>query len=184
MKMISEKLDLVFSQATPEQVETGIRWYRDAYLTALKLSRKHSIPVMRVIGVIAALSPNNKWERNIKDTESFLKSPSLETKVCTFMGQRVKALAILKANSSSEIREILSGRKTVSFFDNMLKHDQAHKVTVDLWMYRMSDLKATRRNYEAISQAVIELSAKHKVLPHQFQAIVWSVVRPNKGGKG
>jgi hypothetical protein len=181
--MIDSKLETIFLRATHDQIKTGVEWYKDAYIAAQKLAKEFDIPIFKVAGVIAALSPNNKWERNLYDTRLFLQSPSLETKVCTFMGQRRKALMILNCKSSSGVRLILSGRKTVSFFDNITKHDVPHKVTVDLWMYRMAELKQSHKNYEIISQAVIELSEKHKVLPHQFQAIVWSVVRPNKGTK-
>lgn len=179
--MIVSKLDAIYGQATKGQINTGVNWYEDAYIQAQKLAKEFHLPIFRVAGIIAALSPNNKWERNLHDTRLFLQTPSLETKVCTFMGQRRKALMILSARSSSEVRLILSGRKTVSFFDNIVKHNLPHKVTVDLWMYRMAELKQSHKNYELISQAVIELSNKHGILPHQFQAIVWSVVRPNKG---
>lgn len=178
--MIESKLDTIYQRATSEQVKQGKAWYVIAFKECQKLSQEFSIPVFKVAGIIAALSPNNKWERNLKDARLFLTNPSLETKVCTFMGQRRKALMILNATSSSQVRTILSGRKTVSFFDNITKYNLPHKVTVDLWMYRMSELKQTHKNYEIISQAVINLASKHGILPHEFQAIVWSVVRPSK----
>jgi hypothetical protein len=183
LQQIESRLDQVYNLATIEAKTLGILWYELAYKESQKLSREFNVPVFKVVGVMAALSPNNKWERNLIDTRIFLKTPSVDTKVCTFKNQRIKALKILSASSSSEIRSILSGRKTISFFDNIFKHKIPHKVTVDLWMYRMSQIKQTNKNYEAISQAVINLSNKYSLLPHQFQAIVWSVVRPTKGVK-
>lgn len=178
--MIESKLNNIYNKATNGQINQGKQWYKTAFNESVRLSREFNIPVFKVAGIIAALSPNNKWERNLIDARLFLERPSLDTKVCTFLNQRRKALMILNATSSSQVRLILSGRKTVSFFDNITKWNVPHKVTVDLWMYRMSELKQSYKNYELISKAVISLSAKHGLLPHEFQAIVWSVVRPPK----
>lgn len=183
IQLIESRLEQIYLSANFQQINDGAHWYREAYEHAQKLAREFKLPIFKVVGVIAALSPNNKWERNLIDARAFLSAPSLETKVCTFLLQRKKALGILKARSSSDVRTILSGRKTISFFDNIFRYNVAHKVTIDLWMYRMSEMRKTHKNYEIISQAVINLSAKHNLLPHQFQAIVWSVVRPSKENK-
>ena len=176
---IEEKLASLLVQATSANYQRGIAWYEVANLHAKALADEFDLPVFKVCGVIAALSPNNKWERNLIDTRLLLANPSLETKVCTFMGQRVKALKILQASKPSEVKAILGGRKTISFYCNIYKFDTSKEVTVDLWMYRIADLKGTAKNYKLIEDAVLTSSAKHEMLPHQLQAIVWSVVRGN-----
>lgn len=177
MKLIINRLNKYFDQASQEQVEQGLSWYNSAHEQAVVLAEEFNLPLMNVVGVISALSPNNKWERNLKDAGLFLTNPSLETKVCTFMGQRKKALNILQASNLREIKAILNGRKTINFWRNIMFPDQVNDVTVDLWMYRASKLDATVKNYSIIEDAVKQASLSRDVLPHEYQAIVWSVIR-------
>ena len=58
----------------------GLTWYSRAYNEALLLSMVYELPIGKVVGVLAALSPNNKWQRNIHDTWNFLDKPSIKTK--------------------------------------------------------------------------------------------------------
>lgn len=179
-KQIETKLVELLAQSTPENYQRGLAWYEVAHLHAQALSDEFELPLFKVCGVIAALSPNNKWERNLIDTRLFLANPSLDTKVCTFLGQRKKALRILlDASKPSEVKAILGGRKTISFYSNIYKFNTSKEVTVDLWMFRIGELKKAKKNYEVISDAVLEVSQENNMLPHQLQAIVWSVVRPN-----
>ena len=54
-----------------------------------------------VVGVLSALSPNNKWERNvIDDTENMCVAyksdiPLDDVKVCTYNANKQKAIKIL-----------------------------------------------------------------------------------------
>jgi len=179
-RRLENRLGELLEKSTPRQYAYGFYWYREANKVAELFSMEFQLPINKVIGVMAALSPNNKWERNIIDTRLFLESPSLETKVCTFKGQRLKALKILLAHDSTEIESILHGRKTISFFNNILNYQSNRVVTVDLWMFRIAELPTSKANYEMISKAVKNVAVKNNLLPHQLQAIVWSVVRPNK----
>ena len=179
-RRIENRLQELFEKASITQYMHGLDWYSLVYTKAERLAEKYELPLFKVIGVLAALSPNNKWERNLKDADLFLATPSLETKVCTFKNQRIKALAILQAEDSGQVERILHGRKTISFFQNIMNHDTSKLVTVDLWMFRIAELPHKKQNYEVISKAVSNVSKKNDVLPHQLQAIVWTVVRPNK----
>ena len=44
-------------------------------------------------------------------------------------------------------------------------------------MYRAAELEATKKNYALIDQATKQAAKINKVLPHEFQAVVWSVIR-------
>jgi hypothetical protein len=178
-RRLETRLGELLEKSTPQQWNVGYKWYKEAHLIALDISYEFQMPINKVIGVMAALSPNNKWERNLIDTRLFLEAPSLETKVCTFKGQRLKALQILVAHNNAEIESILNGRKTISFFNNILNYDSNRVVTVDLWMFRIAELPTSKANYEMISKAVKCVAHNNNLLPHQLQAIVWGVVRPN-----
>jgi hypothetical protein len=181
-KMIKQRLQAIFDRASEQQIAEGRAWYPTAYLHALQLSLNHNKPLYVTAGIIAALSPNNKWERNLYDAELFLSKPSLDTKVCTFLMNRRKALAILDAKNQDEVRHILRGRKTVSFYDNMVNNESSYRVTVDLWMFRAAEVKASDKHYRLIEDAVLEMALESELLPMDIQAVIWTVLRQESTG--
>ena len=92
----------VFSLATPDEIADGIKWYAEAQAISKKLSLKHDMPLHIVVGVMAALSPNNKWERNVQNTDeliaAYLNGEAIESiKVSTYNKMKEKAWSILDA---------------------------------------------------------------------------------------
>ena len=59
----------VYRRATSEDVANGLEWYDRAKRYASIISNLSGVNLNTVVGVMAALSPNNRWERNVKDTE-------------------------------------------------------------------------------------------------------------------
>lgn len=171
------KLNDLYSKATIEQRHHGNNWYYKAYLYAKKLANKYELPIYKVVGIISALSPNNKWERNLLDAELFLENPLLETKVCTYTDNRIKAQKIYGSNSAREVYNILGGRKTKSFYENILRHDNSKKVTVDLWIFRAGELPNTAKNYQLLEEVIQDLAKIYSKKPHQVQAVIWGVIR-------
>ena len=135
-----------YEQAYTVENQHGIKWYSNAYEIALKLSQKHSIDINQVVGVIAALSPNNEWKRNCIDAENMITVYDLcnrrelndkairehleALKVCTFNANKYKAIEILmlksKTNKANKVRKILFGRsgyKVVEFMNSILGVD-------------------------------------------------------------
>ena len=126
---------------------------------------------------MAALSPNNKWERNIYDCEQFIIDQN--HKACTFHGQRDKARAILKTNRRSKVEGILNGTKTRNFYHNILNPLTSGRITVDMWAARSVGYESagSKKQYAMIEQAYREFAKQKNLVPHQAQAIIWSVVR-------
>lgn len=180
MKRLINRINKLYYQATKEQHNNNVNWYAVANYHAQKLSDKFNVDMFIVVGVLAALSPNNKWQRNLIDAELFLEKPSLTTKVCTFFGQRHKALAIMQAKDVQEVRQILGGQKTQNFYENILFPHYSYAVTVDTWMYRAAKLPPSKKNFELIANAVTEAARQQQLMPHQYQAVVWSVIRTTK----
>jgi hypothetical protein len=178
MKELKVKILEHFERSGYENKELGLTWYNMAHNECILLSQVFEVPLSKVVGVVSSLSPNNKWNRNLHDAWNFLDAPSLETKVCTFMGQRKKALAILESDGSdSEIKRILKGPKTSNFYMNILHYRTSQVVTVDTWAYRSVGLKPTVKNFKVTEQAYKEVASELGLVPHQLQAVVWGVVR-------
>ena len=50
----------------------GLVWYEQAKREAYHIAMKHDVPVYIVVAVIAALSPNNKWARNLVNADALI----------------------------------------------------------------------------------------------------------------
>ena len=97
-KHIQAVLDL----ATAGDVAQGISWYATALTAAQELAARYNIYIATACAVIAALSPRNKWERNLIDAENLINvyttvgiDACKDVKVCTFGKNKAKALVIV-----------------------------------------------------------------------------------------
>lgn len=139
MKLTYGNILATYFLASESEIRQGIAWYDDAHMIANRIAGSYELASRTVAGVIAALSPSNKWERNIKDADNFCRvfaggGDPLEIKVSTYGLNRTKALAIL---NGEDIDTILNGRKTVAFY-HCIAGDDGH-VCIDghaynIWM--------------------------------------------------
>ena len=117
----------------------GEIWYKNANKSCSTIAKKTDINIAFVVGVLSALSPNNKWERNVIDAENMCiayKSniPLDEVKVCTYNANKQKAIKILELIDKDkifvdidDIREILNGNKVKAFFDCIYLYEHKEK---------------------------------------------------------
>jgi hypothetical protein len=110
----------VFFTASETEKHEGLSWYARANIVASRLAIAYDVPggAPTVAGVIAALSPNNRWERNVADAERLIKASACGddtdvVKVCTFSKNKEKALAILNGTPALEV---LGGNKVRAFY--------------------------------------------------------------------
>lgn len=187
-----------FFLASPVEIQEGQQWYQRAADITAKISGKFGISLAQAAGVIAALSPQNPWERNIRDAynicEAFTidgKAAALNVKCGTFNSNKAKAIAILESDGLiHKVAGILNGQKVVAFFYCIIGDPEA--VCVDghaysIWLgerVSTSDTpKITPKLYERIAQDYRE--STHKInsilgssyLPATVQAITWVVHR-------
>ena len=124
-----------FTLATSQEVQLGCDWYPSALAIASRISDKYDLDTERVAGVIAALSPNNRWERNIIDAESIIKcwaaggtdEDILAVTCCTYSAMKQKALDILRGG---DIIKVLNGPKIIEFF-NCITNPALDDVCID-----------------------------------------------------
>jgi len=124
--MSKENILTIFNLATPEEVEHGITWYATAHCECLSIAEDLDIPLNVVVGVVAALSPNNKWDRNIVNARdlctTYVNGDSMESvKVSTYGKMKEKAWSILESQPDYDTTiSILNGQKIVCFFQNIM----------------------------------------------------------------
>ena len=120
-----ESIKAVFQLATLTERQDGVSWYPDARQIASNLADRHGIHPAEAAGVIAALSPRNRWERNVQDAEALIAAyvaggpeQAMLTKVCTFGANKAKAVRILEAGvlTDADVLAILSGPKLREFY--------------------------------------------------------------------
>ena len=190
-----------FYAATPVDIQEGTVWYTNAHAICVALSDKYNLPLSTVVGVVSALSPNNKWDRNILDAENIIRAYVGEydyPKVCTFTGNKDKAITILECeiDSSDNICAILKGNKTIAFFRGIYTNGQCDEITVDghafnIWrgMYTsLNEVPAiSNKLYKAVSDAYKEAAetineqTKSDWSASQIQAITWVCWRRQNG---
>ena len=135
-----------FTLATSQEVQLGCDWYPSAFKIAGRIADKYKLRVETVAGVIAALSPSNRWERNVYDAEALIKiwragatrDEVLHPKhpiirVCTYLTMKTKAWDILMREEyllTTPIVDILKGVKTIEFF-NCITNPKLDDVCID-----------------------------------------------------
>ena len=190
-----------FYAATPVDIQEGKVWYTNAHEICKGLSDKYNLPLSTVVGVVSALSPNNKWDRNITDAENLIRAYCMGfdyPKVCTFTGNKDKAVTILECeiDSSDNICAILKGNKTIAFFRGIYTNGQCDEITVDghafnIWRGLYTSLnevpaisnKLYREVSDAYKQAAVAINNQTDSdwSASQIQAITWVSWRRQNG---
>jgi hypothetical protein len=189
---INNILAVYFQASKIDQVE-GENWYDNAHQIAIRIADEFGLPLNTVVGVISAISPNNKWASNVIDAENLIKAYSFEIrypKVSTFHGNKFKAITILerKLSSDNDILQVLRGDKVTAFYQNIATNSYTDVVTVDGHAYNIWNGSAValdnvpsigKKLYRAISESYREAA---KIInqvqgvnysPSQVQAITW-----------
>ena len=184
----------VYHDADKLQHAEGLLWYSDALKSANLMAIKHGVPVYIAVAVIAALSPNNKWSRNILNADAligaFIRGDGIDSvKVSTYHKMKAKAWDILAARPDYDgAKKMLKGQKITSFFMDIMGE---FNVTIDGHARNIAygervGLTDDRTNigvreYRALQAAYEEAARRLGLMPYQLQAITWRVWRDRHG---
>jgi len=174
--------------ATVEDVANGVEWYDRAKRMAAWIAKETNIQEATVIGAMAALSPNNRWERNCKDTltmcSAWINGDGLDDfKVSCYNKMKQKAWSILQDDLQDDaaILTRLNGQKIRSFYSNIRGLDE---VTIDghalnIARGRREGLTSDKTNmgkkqYRELQAAYVTAAKRIKVKPSELQAITWT----------
>jgi hypothetical protein len=184
--------------ASAADIQQGKDWYQRAYTLALSFVHTYQgLTLGQAIGVIAALSPNNKWERNCADAESMIKlwhqgMDPRGAKVCTYNTNKDKAARILDMESpdSEAIQDILSGQKVVAFYrcisgfkDTVCVDGHAFAIFIGERIPTTKTPNIGKALYATITRSYILASQRsfdacgHVLTPAEVQAVTWVTYR-------
>ena len=177
----------IYKLANPNEVKHGLTWYVNANADCKRIAIQLELPINIVIGVVSALSPNNKWERNIVNAEdlckAFINGQDMDSiKVSTYHKMKQKAWHILETMPNyEETIAILNGKKIVSFFRN-ISGDETD-ITIDgharnIYYNDRQGLTTPNTNirkleYLNIQKAYLRASKKLGIKAYELQAITW-----------
>ena len=118
-----QNIESVYTQCTEEEKQHGMDWYFKARSSAKKICDKYELPLHIVVGVIAALSPTNKWETNLRNADEMCRIFTYggyveECKPSTYNTMRDKAWSILQSmpHQDADVALILKGPNITDFF--------------------------------------------------------------------
>ena len=178
----------VYRMATTEDIANGVEWYDRAKRYAETISKWTNTNLNTVIGVMAALSPNNKWERNVKDCERMVQAWKSgddldDFKVSCYNTMKQKAWSILEDNltSDDDILTRLNGQKIRSFYSNIRGLDE---VTIDghalnIALGKVQGLTTDKTNmskgvYIEMQKHYVRAAKRVDIPAHVLQAITWT----------
>ena len=174
--------------ATVEDVANGVEWYDRAKRMATWIAKETDIQEATIIGVMAALSPNNRWERNCKDAltmcSAWINGDSLDDfKVSCYNKMKQKAWSILQDDLQDDaaILTRLNGQKIRSFYSNIRGLEE---VTIDGHALNIARGKREgltsdktnmgKKQYRELQAAYVTAAKRIKVKPSELQAITWT----------
>ncbi len=181
-RKIKKNLLEMYEKRTDQHTQEGMQWYKTANQICIDMGKQLDYDPAVVAQVISALSPRNKWERNIIDTRTVLKAVNEgknpeDVKVSTFHSNKNKAFEIARGERGID----QASPKTYSFVKNIAELDDS-KVTIDVWHLRACFGKTiesglTPLRYKQLEQLTLKCAEMVGVRGYEFQAIVWGIVR-------
>ena len=177
-------------------VPDGAMWYHEAHVEATTLFPDD---VVRGAALLAALSPRNKWARNVVDAAAMATAfrvggaaAAMEVKVCTFPAMKAKAIVVLSlppGSTEAAYAAILRGRKVTSFMRCIARRTplevcvDGHAVAIAeghrIPLAKTPSLGAAK--YAAYQAAYVEAGRQLGVQPCTAQAVTWVQYRKEHG---
>jgi hypothetical protein len=166
--------------ASAEDLAAGLRWYDEAHATAAALAAGTDgrVSVDCAAAVIAALSPRQHWDRNVRlaalVTDAW--TLGLDMPGGAFRRQLDTAVDILEGRRAGP-----SGPKVAAFHRAIMGDPSA--VVIDVWAARAAGIDMpngttmSERRYHAVAAAYREAADTLGVAPRDLQAAVWVATR-------
>lgn len=181
----------VYRRATTSDMLNGIEWYARANREADSIASQTQLHVNTVIGVMAALSPNNRWDRNKVDAQTMCNAYVSGAGVDTFLvscynSMKLKAWSILQDSLTdhAEILTRLNGQKIRSFYSNIAGLDEVtidgHALNIAIGKRQgltSNDTNIGVRAYRELQAAYVRAAKRVGVQPHVLQAVTWTTWR-------
>lgn len=175
----TENILKTLNAATTDQLNAGARWYADAHDIAADMAAGTPYSTDQVVGVIAALSPINPWEQNIKLAQRMIDSRGTLDEGYLKAGLS-KARRIL---AGEDPWAVLNSQKVRAFFECIRDQGQTDMVCVDrhalsIWYgFPITDTRIGAPMYRKIADAYRQAAIEAEMPAAILQATTWVVWR-------
>ncbi len=182
----TDNVQWMLDNASVDAVESGKAWYPIVRRWCKVKAAEYGVRPVVVAALISALSPRNRWERNLSDAEQVLINYAegfhhpFNITSGTFRKNVEKAWRIVVNDNPDEV---LTSPKTRAFIDNII-NPGSQVVTVDVWALRVCEgdmfigaRSIGEKKYLEYSDAYMEVAHEMEVLPCTVQAITWVEAR-------
>ena len=181
----------IWKLSSPQEKRDGIVWYLDAHKECQQIAIDFDLPVYIVAGVVAALSPNNRWELNVRNARdmvaAYMGGEDIDSfSVCTYSAMKRKAWGILEVMPDyDETKVLLSGKKITCFFENIMGEDtctiDGHARNIAYGeRVTLTDAKTSigKKEYAELQAAYVTAAKKlryqnKRVKAYELQAVTW-----------
>ena len=185
-----ENLEAVWVKASPADIEAAKASYRRYQTITTAIAEKYGFGSRVGAGVFAALSPNNDYHGNLRDTNSLLAAAGTgkgidDFSVSTYGPNKRKAWRIAKGEDPADL---IIALKTRNFFHNIVDPESPNWVTIDGHMFNVYHgkrrpiqshnnkdrvVKVTAKDYVIIAQAIKTFAMEKGLIPCQMQGVLW-----------
>lgn len=181
----------VLNEANEAEIDHGTTWYHTACKRAQEIADEAQLPLDVVVGVIAALSPTNEWEKNLTDARNlcleFVRGGYMEDVKCsTYNTMKEKAWAILVGVDN--IPAHLNGPKITDFYSCIMGDESACVIDGHAWCIANNERRTMQEvpniGKKARQQMQEAYAAAGKAVgfhAYQIQAITWVAWRRMHG---
>lgn len=174
----------VYNQATPEEKDYWGRWYHHANKDVAELADKYRLDFRMAAGVVAVLSPGNKWLENLKAAEKVIEGV---LKVNAYPAFVKKAQNILQG---APVEQQVTGPKVSVFLQSLINPDAVEKDIV-LDGHAINIWRGTKRALKNLAKPTVQErrqmvedyseAAKQLGVPTQaVQAVTWYIWKYSK----
>lgn len=180
MKISHGAILAVYFSANHAEIQHGSQWYKQAQTIAQTIANSYGLSLQTVAGVIAALSPSNRWERNVVDADLLCKlytsGGDCETlKVSTYNANKTKALQILAGFAPLGI---LGGLKVRAFYDCIMGNHDVVCVDGHAYSLWLGDRVPTTRTPKISPKLYATIAADFTIAASQINSIVGANYKP------
>jgi hypothetical protein len=175
-----ENLYRVWVSCSPWEIASGHDYYPRQRDRLGAIAAREGVPLATVVGMFAALSPNNTEDGTYRGVVAMLHS-GYGAKVTTYLPNRLKAEWI---RCGKPPLDVLGGRKVRSFYRNTMDPEDPTVVTVDGHMYScwkgrrvvLTDAahKLDDRLYTRVESDVQLLASLTGQIPCRLQSTLWA----------
>ena len=190
----TENLARVYEQATERDIQVALVSYEKYRQITAKIASKYGFAPLIGAAVFAALSPNNDYWGNLRNTDDLLAAaaagkPIESVKVSTYGNNKRKAWRIAHGEDPDKLIVAL---KTSNFFHNIAEPKDPRWITIDGHMYNIwwgkrapiqsknpavRVVKVDRSNYQIIAAGVSAFGQAKGFIPSEMQSILWQTWR-------